>query len=626
MNSASTSPSFPSCGLPNLKEILAGLPHLPGVYRYFDAEDRLLYVGKARDLKKRVSSYFNKTQASPRISLMISKIQRLEVTVTASEHEALLLEHNLIQTLEPRYNILFRDDKSYPYLKLSHHPFPRMVAYRGTIDKYSQYFGPFPNSWAVRDSIQILQKIFRLRTCEDTVFQNRSRPCLLFQIHRCSAPCVGHIQQDDYQADVLQASHFLQGKQKEVMDDLEKRMQMYADKLQFEQAAAVRNQLSALSTILQRQNVSAADDSNVDILAVVVQGGQACVNLAMVRGGRHLGDRAYFPSHVSALDGEVAEIEAEIIDAFIQQHYLRQPVPQAVIVSHLPPDLSATKNMLAEQAQRKVALVNQVAKQRKAWLEMAQTNAQLALARRLSERESQHTRARLLLEALGLETTDLAQLRIECFDISHTAGEATQGACVVYSGNQMQHANYRRFNVEGITPGDDYAALRQVLTRRYQSVAEQTNSQELIPNIVLIDGGKGQVEIARQVFEELGLDISPIIGVVKGEGRKVGLERLLFADGRAPLELGPDSGALMLVAEIRDEAHRFAITGMRAKRAKTRRASRLEEIDGVGAKRRQKLLTRFGGLRGVQAASIDELASVDGISRQLAESIYRQLH
>jgi excinuclease ABC subunit C len=601
----------------DLRGFLAQLPHLPGVYRHIDAEGTVMYVGKARDLKRRVSSYFQKTPSSPRIAHMVARVAKVEVTITRSEAEALLLENNLIKSLSPRYNILFRDDKSYPYLKLSGHEFPRIAYYRGATDRRSQFFGPYPNAWAVRESIQILQKVFKLRTCEDSVFANRSRPCLLHQIGRCSAPCVRLIDKEDYDRDVSRAVRFLQGHTREVMDDIEARMLQASNELRFEEAGALRDQMQALSKVLQQQTME-SDVEDTDIIAIAIAGGRVCVNLAMVRGGRHLGDKAFFPTHV---DGDAP---ADVMEAFLSQHYLDSQMPPIIVVSHPLSAESEVMELLATAGQR-ARVLHQPQGPRRSWLEQAQNNASLALTRLLSEVGSQQARTRALAEVLGLDTegSALDELRIECFDISHTAGEATQASNVVYHHHAMQTREYRRYNITGIEPGDDYAAMRQVLTRRFERTAQ---GDMPLPGVVLIDGGKGQVSIARQVFEELGLDIGVLVGVAKGEGRKVGLETLVFPDGREPLALGRDSAALMLVAQIRDEAHRFAITGMRAKRAKARNVSRLEEIEGVGPKRRQRMLVRFGGLRGVADASIEELASVEGVSMELAERIYRALH
>jgi excinuclease ABC subunit C len=657
---------------------VAALPPLPGVYRYFDAQGQVLYVGKAINLKKRVSSYFQKNHGGTRIGHMVSKIVRLETTVVRSEAEALLLENNLIKTLNPKYNILFRDDKSYPYLKMSGQapsskrlpaqaleaaqaaevaatPAARLVAnpnafarvsyYRGGVEKKHRYFGPYPSAWAVKEAILLMQKVFRLRTCEDPVFSNRTRPCLLYQIKRCSAPCVGHIKAADYAQDVANAERFLRGDAREVMQELETRMMAYADRLEFEQAAEIRNQVAALSNVLHQQSVDNVSDRDVDILAVKVQGGKACVNLAMVRGGRHLGDRPYFPTHVEEAAGledteaEVgavrASVEVQVLEAFLAQHYIDVPMPSVLVVSE--PVGKELLQALSEQIGVKVSAIHQPREQRRAWLDMAQTNAALQLARLLAEEGSQQARTRALAEALDLAVENLEELRIECFDISHTAGENTQASCVVFHHHKMQNAEYRRYNIDGITPGDDYAAMRQVLTRRYSKLAEVLNEAKhsgtvpagtgRLPALVLVDGGKGQVSMAREVFVALGLDLSLIVGVEKGEGRKVGLEELVFADGRDKVYLGADSAALMLVAQIRDEAHRFAITGMRAARAKVRvGGGKLEEIPGIGPKRRAKLLQRFGGVRGVALASAEDLATVEGISHDLAEDIYRALH
>ena len=655
---------------------VAALPALPGVYRWIDAQGTVLYVGKARNLKQRVSSYLRRDLDGTRMGHMVNRIARLETTVVRTEAEALLLENNLIKALAPRFNILFRDDKSYPYLKIVMHPFPRMAYFRGAVDRKHRYFGPYPNAWAVKQTIQLMQKVFMLRTCEDSVYNNRSRPCLLYQIQRCSGPCVGLIAAPDYARDVANAERFLLGEPQEVINDLQSLMMSHAEALEFEQAAALRDRIGSLSRVLHQQSVDAsslsAADKDVDILAVKVAGGRACVNLAMVRGSRHLGDRAYFPTHVDegaaltveAADGadgadatdpvratEPRSVEAAVLEAFIAQHYIGQPVPPQLVTSHAVD--SALLDALSETSGVRVRGQHQPREQRRIWLEMAAKGAELSLARLLAEEGSQQQRTRSLVDALELEVVDPAQLRIECFDISHTAGEATQASCVVYEGHAMQSSQYRRFNIEGITGGDDYAAMRQVLTRRYARLAEAVadgkaeeapaaNSAEplvampkrtprrglaRLPDLVLVDGGRGQVSMAREVFEELGLDIALIVGVEKGEGRKVGLEELVFADGREKVYLGHDSAALMLVAQIRDEAHRFAITGMRARRASVRTGgSKLEDINGVGPRKRARLLQRFGGLRGVASAGVEDLATVEGISRELAEEIYRALH
>jgi len=600
-----------------LDTFLRQLPNLPGVYRHLDDQDRVLYVGKARDLKKRVSSYFKGSNHGPRIAHMIAQIARVEVTVTQSEAEALLLEHNLIKQLQPRYNILFRDDKSYPYLQVSDHEAPRIAYYRGATNKGGRYFGPYPNAWAVRETLQILQRVFRLRTCEDGVYANRSRPCLLYQINRCSGPCVGAIEHSEYQADVARAVRFLEGQTTDVLAEIENKMQDAANEFAYERAAVYRDQMRALAAVLHQQTMEAQNPIDADILAVEQQGNQFCVNLAMVRAGRHLGDRAFFPRHAEE------QSPHEVLNAFIAQHYIERPLPDMLICSHALESHDVIK-LLQEPHQKSVRVITQPQGVRRSWLEQAQSNARLALERHLGETLSQVQRARALVQELQLdiEQAELESLRVECFDISHTAGEATQASCVVYTQCQMQPSLYRRYNIAGIQGGDDYAAMRQVLKRRYEHVVEQGVE---MPHVVLIDGGKGQLSSAKEVFVELGLTPDYLVAVAKGEQRQTGLETLYFGDDRAPRELGGHHPALMLIAEIRDEAHRFAITGMRARRARARSSSRLEDIPGVGPKRRQRLLARFGGFSGVANASIKDLCSVEGISNAMAERIYHAL-
>lgn len=607
----------------NYREQLSMLPTLPGVYRYFDAEGTCLYVGKAKDLKRRVSSYFQKNDLSPRIAIMVSKIARMETTVVRTEAEALLLENNLIKTLAPKYNILFRDDKSYPYLKLSASPFPRVSYYRGGVDKKSRFFGPYPNAGAVREAIGILQKVFRLRTCEDAVFANRSRPCLMGQMDRCSCPCVGKITEEDYAADVENACRFLRGETDDVMQGLRDKMTAASEAWRFEEAAVFRDRIASLNDVMQQQAVeTTGGDTDADIIAVAITAGVACVNIAMVRGGRHLGDHAVFPDVVRGTGDALAA--SDVFDAFISQHYLTSKVPD-VVVSQAASDREATAETLSDLAGRRIAFVSEPQSLRRKWLEMAEQGARIALERHLTETAGEKRRVEDLIRVLDLKLTDEQRttLTMECFDISHTAGEATQASCVVFRGLGMDSSRYRRFNINDVTAGDDYAAMKEVLTRRYSPVAR---GEAELPDIVFVDGGRGQVHMARDVFTELGLPLSVIVGVAKGEGRKTGLETLVFADGREPLVLGSESPALMLVAMIRDEAHRFAITGMRAKRSKTRQTSRLEDIDGIGAKRRQKLLTHFGGLKGVKNAGVEDIAKINGFSRSLAQKIYDHLH
>jgi excinuclease ABC subunit C len=585
------------------KAFVAGLPNLPGVYRMLDKSGEPLYVGKARDLRKRVGSYFQKTLSSPRIQMMVSQVAALETTVTRSEGEALLLENNLIKSLAPRYNILFRDDKSYPYLAVTGHPFPRLGFHRGAKDRRNRYFGPFPHAYAVRESIQLLQRVFQLRTCEDTVFANRSRPCLLHQIRRCTAPCTGRIAAQPYAEDVANAVLFLEGREDDVIRGLNEKMNRASEAKRYEEAAAYRDQVRALSRIQARQYVESNRGVDADVVACVIEGGIACVNLVMIRGGRHVGDRSFFPANAEGAG------PAEVVEAFLEQHYLEQPVPSLVVVG-------AEVEVAFENAE----IIHPSHGERRIWLDMAAKNAQLAIAQRVRDRATQEGRLVALREALGLP--EGAQ-RIECFDISHTMGEATVASCVVYDRQQMQKAEYRRFNMRDVKPGDDYAAMREVLARRYGRITAEAGR---IPDLVLIDGGKGQLSSAKSILVELGLNDVAIVGVAKGPGRKPGLEELIIEAEARSLQLPPSHPGLHLIQAIRDEAHRFAIVGHRARRGKTRITSMLNEIPGIGSKRRQALIEHFGGLGGVQAAALDDIAKVEGISRPLAERIYRHLH
>ncbi len=594
------------------KSFIAGLPLLPGVYRMLDSQGQVLYVGKAGQLKKRVASYFQKTSVSPRIRLMVSHIARIEVTVTRSEAEALLLENNLIKTLKPRYNILFRDDKSYPYIVLTGHRFPRLAYYRGATGKQHQYFGPYPNANAAKESINLLQRIFRIRTCEDSFFKNRTRPCLLHQIHRCTAPCVGLINEQDYAGDTHNAALLLQGKQGEVEGLLRQAMEQAADAQHYEQAAALRDQLHALHTVQQKQFMESGRATDADIVAVAELGGTLCVNLAMVRGGRHLGDKSFFPQNAEG------QAPGEVLEAFLAQHYLNRSVPPLILTS-VEIAAEALEALFSGQAGHKVQIRHSVSGERRQWLDMALSNALLALRQHSGQQAGQLARLEALREVLSLPQLS----RIECFDISHTMGEATVASCVVYDNFSMRTAEYRRYNISGITGGDDYAAMRQALLRRYQKLQAGEGKR---PDLVLIDGGAGQLGVAGAVMAELNLSDIPLIGVAKGVERKPGMEQLLLPHQEKPLQLPPDSPALHLIQQVRDEAHRFAISGHRARRGKARTASMLEEISGVGEKRRRNLLARFGGLQGVRQASVDDLAQVEGISQSLAEKIYQQLH
>ena len=599
----------------NAKEFCASLPLQPGVYRMINTKGEVIYVGKAISLKKRVSSYFQKNNLGPRTQLMVSQVTGIETTVTRSEAEALLLENNLIKSLKPRFNIVFRDDKSYPYVMISGHRFPRLGFYRGVLDKTHQYYGPYTNAGIVRESIQLLQKIFRLRTCEDSVFSNRTRPCLLFQIKRCSAPCIGQIDQQAYQHDVKNAELFLQGKQTEVIEVIANKMLQASERMEYEQAAELRDQIQALRRIREKQFVDSGKALDADVVAFAQlhdDSGRVCVNLAMIRGGRHLGDKSFFPQNADNCT------PVNVVEAFLAQHYLNKSAPPLIIVGEKI-ERETLQQLLTEQCGHKITIQINATGEKRVWLGMAIANAQLALQQLMSRQASQEKRLLALQQALQMPVLQ----RIECFDISHTLGEATVASCVVYDNFSMRNNEYRRYNIEGITPGDDYAAMRDALTRRYQKMV---SGEGQLPDLILIDGGKGQVAAAQEALQELGFSDANLLGVAKGEGRKPGLEQLISPLLEKPLQLPSNHAALHLIQHIRDEAHRFAIQGHRNRRGKARTSSSLEDITGVGAKRRQRLLGRFGGLKGVLTASIEELQQTDGISRKLAEKIYRELH
>ena len=600
------------------KPLLKNLPNLPGVYRMINASEEVIYVGKAKDLKKRVSSYFNKNLPSPRTRMMVSQITKIETTVTHNEAEALLLENNLIKGLMPRYNVLFRDDKSYPYIALTGDQFSRLAFYRGSQRKGSQYFGPFPSSTAVRESIQLLQKVFKLRTCENTVFANRSRPCLQYQIQRCTAPCVDYISPENYANDVNMAALFLNGKTNEVINTLGDKMNTAAANHEYEMAVVYRDRMQALRQVQAKQFVSDFSVSDADVIACASLQNQHCINLVMIRGGRHLGDKSFFPKNSQDAD------LSETVEAFLTQYYTAQNTPPMIVcgvnVDSASFETAFSERASSEKQSRKIRIITNVIGDKKVWLKMAQTNAELALGQRAATSANQAAKLIALREALNLpESTE----RIECFDISHTMGEATVGSCVVFDRGELQNSEYRRYNITGITPGDDYAAMRDVLTRRYKKVAA---GEGVRPDLIFIDGGKGQLGVAIEVMQEVGLADILLVGIAKGEERRPGLETMIFGDTGEMLNLEKHNQGLHLLQQIRDEAHRFAITGHRAKRAKARITSSLEDIEGIGAKRRKALLTRFGGLDGVKSASMDELAQVEGVSKSLAEKIYEQLH
>jgi excinuclease ABC subunit C len=594
------------------KAFAAGLSTAPGVYRMYAADDALLYVGKAGALRKRVSSYFNSSPKSPRILSMLSQVVRMDVTVTRTEAEALLLENQLIKSLTPRYNVLLRDDKSYPYVLLTREEWPRIGFHRGARALPGRYFGPYPSAGAVRETLNLMQKLFRIRNCEDSVFRNRSRPCLQYQIGRCSAPCVGLVEEADYAEAARRATLFLDGRSDELTRELGTAMEQASANLEFEQAARLRDLVASIRTLQARQYVD-GHAADLDVLACAMQGSQACVLLLAFRDGRNLGTRTFFPK----TNGE--DSAAEVLGAFVSQYYAEQPAPQEIILDREIPEAELIEHALAASAGRKVQLKWNVRSERAGYLDLARRNAEIALVTELGSRNAQTARSEALKELLGLP--EVAK-RIECFDISHTMGEATVASCVVFDANGAVRSQYRRYNITGITPGDDFAAMHQAIERRFRRAVEEGG---VLPDVLLIDGGAGQLAQAQAALADLGVDGVTLVGVAKGAERRAGHEALVLPDGRE-LRPGAASPALQLIQQVRDEAHRFAITGHRGKRQKARMTSKLEDIPGIGPRRRASLLKHFGGLAGLKAAGADEIARVEGVNAALAERIYANLH
>ena len=593
------------------KRFVQDLSSAPGVYRMLGEDDAVLYVGKAGNLKKRVASYFRDDHPSRRIGIMVRQIKRMEATVTRTEAEALILENQLIKSLKPRYNILLRDDKSYPYIVISGETWPRIAFHRGSRTLAGRYFGPYPSVMAVRDTMDLMQKIFKLRTCENAVFRNRSRPCLQHQIGRCSAPCVGLISPRDYDDSINRAQMFLQGRSNELVDELTCNMDAASQRLEFEQAASLRDVIASIRKVQAKQYVE-GDQVDMDVLAVAMEGNTACIMCLSFRNGLSYGTRAYFPKCHGM------ETPEEVLSAFISQFYLERTPPRELIVSHPVEDQELLQTVLSELGKRKLEIKPNVRGERARFLDMAKHNAQLALATECHGKQTQQQRLVALQKLLGLKQPPQ---RIECFDISHTQGEATVASNVVFNEEGALPGQYRRFNITGITPGDDYAAMHQALTRRFKRALEQG----VMPDVLLIDGGEGQLSQARDVLATLGIDTVCLVGVAKGPERKAGEETIILPDG-TQLKPGADSQALQLIQQVRDEAHRFAITGHRGRRQKARDTSTLENIDGIGAKRRAGLLKHFGGLSGLKGAGVEEIARVDGINQALAERIYASLH
>jgi len=593
-------------------EFLQTLTSRPGVYRMIDSDGTVIYVGKAKNLKKRVTSYFRKTGQTSKTRVMVGQIVDIETIVTHTENEALILENNMIKEFMPRYNILLRDDKTYPYLFISADKFPRLSLHRGTKRKKGKYFGPYPSAGAVRESLSLLQKLFPVRQCDDTYYQNRSRPCLQHQIKRCTAPCVGLISEEDYQKDIQHTILFLEGKNQQVMEELSQQMEVASAELDFEKAATIRDKIISLRRVQERQYVS-SDQGDLDVLAAKVSDGIAVVEVLFIRGGRSLGNKSYFPK------GSSDSTPEELLAAFIPQYYLGKDIPAEILLSHTPDDLALIQDVLKEESQHRVDIRCPQRGNSVRWMKMAITNAEISLNQRLSSRSNLLQRFELLQEVLDM---DEMPKRLECFDISHTSGQLTVASCVVFGLEGAIKSDYRKFNIEGITPGDDYAAMHQALTRRFTRLKKGEGKR---PDLLLIDGGKGQLTEAKAVMAELQLDID-ILGIAKGPERRPGEETLFLVGQEGEIDLAADSPALHLLQQVRDEAHRFAITGHRQRRAKARKTSALEGIEGMGPKRRQKLLQQFGGLQEIKRAGVEDLARVDGISESLAQKIYDVFH
>jgi excinuclease ABC subunit C len=599
--------------LTDLKKEIKKFPNLPGIYRMMNGKNEIIYIGKAKDIKKRVASYFGKNHSSPRTKMMVSNIHSIEFTVTNTEAEALILENNLIRNHMPRYNVIFRDDKSYPYLKISGDQFPRISFHRGIQKKDQNYFGPFPNSPAVRDSIKLLQKVFLLRTCENSVFRNRSRPCMEHQIQRCSAPCVNLISEQDYKEDIDQAMLFLNGKDTKVINSLSEKMSYFAEKNEFERAAVFRDRIQSLRQVRLKQFVSDFSENDADIIAIEEKGGIYCVNLVMIRNSKHLGDKSFFPK------GAVDSQDNNILEIFIAQYYNEKSPPPVVII-----EKKVNKSLLEKffelKKYRKIKIITRLTKEKRMWMEMAKKNALINISQQSNEKLSFKNKVEAFTKLLNIDST---KNRIECFDVSHMMGEGTVASCVVFDKNGIQKKDYRKYNIKNNKPGDDYGAMREVLERRY---TKMINTEAIKPDVVLIDGGKGQLGVAKKVMSELGLTDIFLVGVTKGEKRKSGDETLHMANGDILENIDTNNVGFQLIIQIRDEAHRFAITGHRARRKKSRFTSSLEEIEGIGQTKRRNLLVYFGGIQGIKEANIPELLLVEGINVKLAENIYNYFH